>query len=89
MINVLILQTIFLAVLFCRSRKPTQIVATQGGMRQMNAAGFNELGEAEKQHFYRCKQCGEFVDMRQLDNVLFQEDHVPRPDMQYGGSPNK
>jgi hypothetical protein len=26
------------------------------------------------------------VDMRQLDDVLFHEDHVQRPDIQYGGS---
>jgi hypothetical protein len=32
---------------------------------------FNELSEAEKKHFYECKQCGEIVDMRQLDDVIF------------------
>jgi hypothetical protein len=52
----------------------------------MNAADFNELEESEKRHFYKCKQCGEMVDMRQLDDVLFHEDHVHRPDIQYGGS---
>jgi hypothetical protein len=52
----------------------------------MNAANFNELNEAEKKYFYKCKQCREMVDMRQLDNVLFHEDHVHRPDIQYGGS---
>jgi hypothetical protein len=26
------------------------------------------------------------VDMRQLDDVLFHEDHKPRPDIQYDGS---
>jgi hypothetical protein len=26
------------------------------------------------------------VDMRQLDDVLFHEDHKPRPDIHYGGS---
>jgi hypothetical protein len=26
------------------------------------------------------------VDRRQLDDVLFHEDHVHRPDFQYGGS---
>ncbi len=50
----------------------------------MNAAAFNELSEVEKRHFYRCEQCGEMVDMRQLDDVLFHEDHVHRPDIQYG-----
>jgi hypothetical protein len=51
----------------------------------MTAADFEQLDEAEKKHFYRCKQCGEMVDMRQLDDVLFHEDHKLRPDIQYGG----
>jgi hypothetical protein len=42
----------------------------------MNTADFNELEELEKRHFYTCKQCSEMVDMRQLDDVLFHEDHV-------------
>jgi len=53
---------------------------------EMNRADFNQLSEAEKQHFYNCEQCGEMVDKRQLDDVLFHEDHVHRPDIQYGGS---
>jgi hypothetical protein len=44
----------------------------------MNAADFNELREVEKRHSYKCKQCGEMVDMRQLDDVLFHEDHIQR-----------
>jgi hypothetical protein len=53
----------------------------------MNAADFSELSEAEKKHFYQCSQCGEMVDRRQLDDVLFHEtNHKPRPDIQYGGS---
>jgi hypothetical protein len=52
----------------------------------MNRADFDQLGEAEKKHFYRCEQCGDMVDMRQLNDVLFHEDHVQRPDIQYGGS---
>jgi hypothetical protein len=55
----------------------------------MNAADFSELSDAEKRHFYKCEQCGEMVDMRQLDDVLFHEDHVHRPDIQYGGSENQ
>jgi beta-galactosidase beta subunit len=53
---------------------------------KMNAADFSELDEADKRQFYKCKQCGEMVDMRQLDDVLFHEDHVHRADIQYGGS---
>src|SRR6266550_9080467 len=44
----------------------------------MNAADFDELSEAEKKHFYRCSRCEEMVDKRQLDDVLFHEDHVHR-----------
>ena len=52
----------------------------------MNVAHFNELSESEKRHFYKCR-CGEMVDMRQLDDVLFHEtDDKPRPDIQYSGS---
>jgi hypothetical protein len=52
----------------------------------MNAAEFNELSEAEKKHFYKCQQYGKMVDKRQLDDVLFHEDHIHRPDIQHGGS---
>jgi beta-galactosidase beta subunit len=52
----------------------------------MNEADFNELDEAEKKHFYKCQECGQVVDMRQFDDVIFHEDHVHRPDIQYGGS---
>jgi len=53
----------------------------------MNAADFAELSEFEKRHFYKCSKCGEMVDRRQLDDVLFHEtDHRPRPDIPYGGS---
>jgi hypothetical protein len=53
----------------------------------MNAADFDELSESEKEHFYKCRQCEEMVDKRQLDDVFFHEtDHKPRPDIQYGGS---
>jgi hypothetical protein len=52
----------------------------------MNTANFNELNESEKRHFYECAQCGEMVDRRQLDDVLFHEDHIHRPDIEYGGS---
>lgn len=52
----------------------------------MNAADFDKLNDAEKEHFYRCQRCGDMVDVRQLDDVLFHEDHKPRTDIQYGGS---
>jgi hypothetical protein len=52
----------------------------------MNIGDFSELSESEKRHFYKCSQCGEMVDKRQLDDVLFHEGHVDRADIQYGGS---
>jgi hypothetical protein len=53
----------------------------------LNAADSNELSQSDKKHFYKCSRCGQMVDMRQLDDVLFHEtNHKPRPDIQYGGS---
>ncbi len=52
----------------------------------MNNADFQQLPNSEKEHFYKCRHCGEMVDKRQLDEVLFHADHKPRPDIQYGGS---
>jgi len=52
----------------------------------MTKSDFEILDAEEKLHFYECTECGEMVDKRQLDEVLFHEDHVPRPDIQYGGS---
>jgi len=52
----------------------------------MTKSDFEKLDAEEKQHFYQCQQCEEMVDKRQLDDVLFHEDHKPRPDIQYGGS---
>jgi hypothetical protein len=44
----------------------------------MNAANFDELSDEEKEHFYRCSKCGEFVDKRELRDVIFHEtDHSP------------
>jgi hypothetical protein len=52
----------------------------------VNAAGFDELSEAEKRHFYKFSPCGEMVDKQQVDDLLFHEDHVHRRDIQYAGS---
>ena len=46
---------------------------------------FEQLSPEEKVHFYRCQRCGEMVDKRQLDDVIFHEDHKQRPDIQYEG----
>jgi hypothetical protein len=46
----------------------------------MNAADFDKLSDAEKEHFYRCSKCGQFVDKRELPDVIFHEtDHKPKP----------
>ena len=45
----------------------------------MDTADFDQLSESEKRHFYKCR-CGEMVDKRQLDDVLFHEDHIHRPE---------
>jgi hypothetical protein len=38
----------------------------------MNAADFDKLTEAEKEHFFHCPKCGQFVDRRELrDGPLF------------------
>jgi hypothetical protein len=47
---------------------------------------FNELSEAEKKHFYECKQCGEIVDMRQLDDVIFHKITSSGQTFRNGGS---
>ena len=40
-----------------------------------------------KPDYYQCLECGQLVDKRQLDDVLFHETaHKPRADIQYGGS---
>jgi hypothetical protein len=59
---------------------PVAVLSKRGEF--MNRAEFDELDEPEKRHFYACKQCGELVDKRQLNDVTFHEDHVHRPDIQ-------
>ena len=47
----------------------------------MNAADFDKLSEAEKEHFFQCSRCGKFVDRRELRDVIFHEtDHKPKPE---------
>jgi hypothetical protein len=52
----------------------------------VDTAEFSELSDEEKEHFYKCQKCGHMVDKRQLDDVLFHEDHLHRPDIEYSGS---
>jgi hypothetical protein len=44
----------------------------------MNTPDFDKLSDAEREHFYQCS-CGEFVDKRELRDVIFHEsDHNPK-----------
>jgi hypothetical protein len=46
---------------------------------------YEKLSKEKQRHFYKCRECGEMVDKRQLDDVVFHEDHKQRPDIQYSG----
>jgi hypothetical protein len=52
----------------------------------MTKENYQKLSEQDKRNYVQCGQCGEWVFMGSLDEVLFHEDHVPRPDIQYSGS---
>jgi hypothetical protein len=44
----------------------------------MKAADFKKLSDAEKEHYFQRPKCGEFVDKRELRDVIFhQSDHNP------------
>jgi hypothetical protein len=52
----------------------------------MTKAELETLSAEEQKHFHSCQACGEYFDMRQLDEVMFHcTDHKPRPDIQYSG----
>jgi hypothetical protein len=45
----------------------------------MNADEFDKLSDEEKEHFFQCPKCGEFVDKRELRAVIFHvTDHKPK-----------
>jgi hypothetical protein len=53
---------------------------TQGRFQRMNAADLDRLSDAEKEHFGQCRKCRQFVDKRELRDVLSHEtDHKPKP----------
>jgi len=53
----------------------------------MTADEYEKLPLEEKEYFATCSACGEIVDGRRLDEVLFHHtDHKHRPDIQYSGS---
>ena len=37
----------------------------------MNTDDFDKLSNEEKEHFFQCSKCGEFVDKRELRDVIF------------------
>jgi hypothetical protein len=46
----------------------------------MNAPDFDKLSDEEKEHFFHCPKCGDFVDKRELRDVIFHlTDHKPKP----------
>ena len=46
---------------------------------EMNADEFDKLSDEEKEHFFQCPKCGEFLDKRELRNVIFHvTDHKPK-----------
>jgi len=53
----------------------------------MTADEYENLPPEEKKHFANCAECGEILDRRSLDDVLFHyTGHKHRPDIQYSGS---
>jgi hypothetical protein len=40
----------------------------------MNAADFDKLADAEKEHFFWCSKCRQFVDKRELRDVNLSRD---------------
>lgn len=53
----------------------------------MSDKSFNEALYEDRIHFMECSVCGEFIDMRDIDEVFQHEgEHKPRPDTIYSGS---
>ncbi len=49
---------------------------TKNDALDVNAVDFDKLPDSEKEHFHQCSKCGEFVDKRELRDVIFHEsDH--------------
>lgn len=51
---------------------------------KMTRDDFNALPPPEQRHYNECAVCGQMVDKRQLDDVLFHEKHRQFPDIQGG-----
>jgi hypothetical protein len=54
---------------------------------QMTRAEFDKLPREERYHFVLCEECGDYIDMRQRDEVMrHNTKHRPRPEVRYTGS---
>jgi ssDNA-binding Zn-finger/Zn-ribbon topoisomerase 1 len=48
----------------------------------MTADEYEQVPPDEKEHFFQCPECGQFVDKRELRDVIFHvRDHKPKPDI--------
>jgi len=47
----------------------------------MSKSDYDQLSRRREATLYQCQPSGKTADMRQLDDVLFHEDHKPRPDI--------
>ena len=48
----------------------------------MTLAEYEELPFNEKETFFHCPKCGQFVDKRELRDVIFHvTDHKPKPEI--------
>ena len=52
---------------------------------KLAGSDFDAVPDEEKIHYYRCADCQKLVDKRQLDDVLYHQDHKQRPDIPYSG----
>ena len=49
--------------------------------QNMTFAEYEKLPPEEKEHFFQCPKCGEFVDKRELRDVIFHVTrHKPKPE---------
>ena len=48
----------------------------------MTLAEYEELPPEEKEHFFQCPKCDQFVDKRELRDVIFHvTNHKPKPEI--------
>lgn len=68
-------------------KQPKKIQNRTTYKRANDGVGWVEvLNNDSDGYFMDCGECGEKIDLRQLDQVAFHETHTPSPDIQYSGS---